>query len=228
MIGKKILLIIILTTISLNNYAQRIFHDDYFMVSVDDTKMYRQSNDTLYLFKCSPDFKPFFNIRPSSHFKILSHQLISGYSILKLERLDTIQLTTDPYPLTRYQVLAFNTITADTTGQLTLFKGLTKKQLDEVNIPNLTGKFFSTLISRTYKKKLEVLKSVVTKQDAATIIATLKSNKYNNLVNNYKSTNINDMYNSIINAELLYHACIDNGYNPINASNKIGAILKEK
>jgi len=228
MIGKIFLSVILLTLSELNLHAQQILKDDYYMVSVDDTKMYKQSNDTLYQYKCSPDFKPFLSLKPTSHYKILGYQVKSGYTILKLEQLDTIPLTSDPYPLTRYYVLAFNKITADTTGQLMLFRGLTKAELDKIEVPDLKDKFFSTLISGSYKKRLANLKSVNSKQDAATIIATLQSDKYNSIIMRYKSTDIHDMYNSIINAELLYHSCVDNGYNPINAHNKIGVILKEK
>jgi glycosyltransferase involved in cell wall biosynthesis len=228
MIGKNILGVLILTLISLSVSAQRILNDAYYMVSVDDTKMYRQSNDTLYQYKCSSEFNPFFSIKPVSHYKILSCKLLSVYSILKLEKLDTLQLTTDPYPLTRYQVLVFNKNKDETIGQLMLFRGLTKDALNNVTIPDLSNKFFSTLISSAYKKKLIDLKPVASKQDVDVIIASLKSDKYKEMINRYKMTDLSDMYNSIINSELLYHACVDNGYNPINASNRIGALLKEK
>ncbi len=227
MTGKNALIVFLLTFISLDVCAQQILKDDYYMVSVDDTKLFRQSNDTIYLYKCSPDFIQLPHLKASDHYKILNINTTSNFSILKLEKLDSIQLTTDPYPLKRYCVLILKDINYKTSGQLMLYRGLSREDLNKVKIPDLSNKFFSTLISESYKKELIKLKPILVKQDVDVIIQDLKSEKYKSLIERYKATELNDMYNFFINSEMLYLACKDNGYNPINASHKIGALLKK-
>lgn len=152
--------------------------------------------------------------------------MVSNFSVLKLEKLDTISMATDPYPLKRYYMLVFKNVNEKTAGQLMLYYGLLKEDLNKVPIPDLSTKFFSTLVSETYKRDLLKLKSILTKQDVDVILKDLKSEKYKKLIEQYKATDTHDMYNFFINSELLYLACVDNGYNPINASRKIGAFLK--
>ena len=65
-------------------------------------------------------------------------------------------------------------------------------------------------------------------QDVDVILKDLKSEKYKKIIEQYKVTDFHDMYNFYINSELLYLACKDNGYNPIDASHKIGALFKKK
>ena len=228
MIGRYILTAFFLTFISLNVCAQRIFKADYYAVSTDDTHLFRQSNDTLYLYKSSPNFVQLPRLKASDHYKIHNVKTLFNFSILKLEKLDTIQLTTDPYPLKRYFVLVLKNINDNTAGQLMLYSRLLKEELNKVVIPDLSAKFFSTLVSEKYKKELMGLKPIVTKQDVDVILNDMKSDKYKTVIEQYKATNTNDMYNFLISSEMLYLSCINNGYNPINAGAKVTALLKQK
>ncbi|GAA4311020.1 hypothetical protein GCM10023149_05890 [Mucilaginibacter gynuensis] len=219
-------LIILLSACKSSTPIATVLKTDYYMVAVDDTKMFRQSKDTLLLYKVSPDYKTNFKQSPG-HYKILNTEQRNSYAILKLEALDSIPLTTDPHPAKRYSVLIFKDINDKTAGQLWLPKGISKEQLDNIKVPDdLSNKFFGTLVTNEQLAALAKLKPVQTRKDAEAIIDPLKKNKYKTLIDQYEATKLNDMYGAAVRAELTYRASVDNGFNPIGASHKIDSLLK--
>ncbi len=224
----KILLILLLLPLLACSQRQKVLPQDYnFLVTDGTVKKLYQSNDTLYEKKCYTD-RPC-QARPSFHYKILSSNKTGEFLILKLERLDTIPLTTNPYPATRYQVLALKTSDDKELGYLPLTLGLTKQQLDtlQTDVSSLKEKFFFTFFSDSYLKELSNLKKVTTKYEADQIIEIAKSDYFKTLVDRYSKTATRDMYASGLSAEILNRACIKKGYSPIGAGRAINTLMKQ-
>lgn len=224
----KILLLLLLLPFLACSQTEKVLQQDYsFLVTDGGVTKLHQSNDTLYEKKCYID-RPC-QARPSSHYKILSSNKTGEFLILKLERLDTISLTTDPYPATRYQVVALKTSGDKELGYLPLSLGLTKHQLDtlKTDISSLEEKFFFTFFSDTYLKELSNLKKVNTKNEADEIIEIAKSDRFKTLVERYSKTETRDLYASGLSAEILNRACIEKGYSPIGAGRAINMLMKQ-
>ena len=82
-----------------------ILIEDYSFILPDGeiTKL-RQSNDTLYEYKCYLDRPCHFN--PETHYKIISSSKTGDFTILKLEWLDTIPLKDQLCPGKRFSIMA--------------------------------------------------------------------------------------------------------------------------
>ena len=225
---RKTLIILLLLPFIGCSQGQRFLLQDYSFLATDGeiTKLH-QSNDTLYELKCYID-RPC-QPRPARHYKILSSNKSGEFVILKLERLDTISLTMDPYPATRYSVLALKTTDNKELGYLPLTLGLTRRQLDTVkpDIQLLKDKFFFTFFSDTYLKELSALKKITTKDDVMEIIEATKSANYKTVVEMYSKTETHDMYASGLTTEILNRACIEKGYNPIGAGRTINNLMRK-
>ena len=224
----KTLLILLLLPFLSCSQGQKVLPQDYsFLVTDGEVTKLHQSNDTLYELKCYID-RPC-QPGPASRYKILSSNNTGEFVILKLERLDTIPLTTNPYPATRYQVLALKTTDNKELGYLPLTLGLTSQQLDTIktDVSSLKDKFFFTFFSDTYLKELSALKKVTTKDEANEIIEIVKSDHFKALVEKYFKTETRDMYASGLSAEILNRACIKKGYSPIGAGRAINTLMRQ-
>jgi hypothetical protein len=223
----KTLLIILLLPFLGNCQGKKILSQDYsFLLPDGGVKKLHQSHDTLYELKCYIDGSC--QLRPASHYKILSSDQSGAFFILKLESLDTVPLTTNPYPATRYQLLALKTAGNKELGYLPITSGLTRQQLDTVktDVSSLKDKFFFTFFSGSYLKELSALKTVTTREEANEIIETAKSDHFKTLVEQYAKTKTQDMYGSGLSAELLNRACIEKGYNPFGAGVVINKLMR--
>jgi hypothetical protein len=222
-----IILLFILPQISFSQVPKILQKDYSFLVTDGEVIKLHQSNDTLYELKCYIN-KPC-EPRPKDHYKIISSKSLEGFIILKLESLDTIYLTTDPYPDTRYQLLAIKVYDSSKLGYLTLSNGLTRKQLDTTttNISLLKDKFFFTYFSDGYLKELSTLKKITTKDEVKEIMETAQKEDFKILAEKYKKTNINDMYAAGFTAEILNLACIAMGFNPIGAGREINKLMRQ-
>lgn len=226
---KKVLILFLFFPIFEFTEGQNILTQDYSFLGTDgEVSKIRQSNDTLYYFHCYID-RPC-QPNPESHSKILGYNTSGDFTIFKLEGLDSIPLTTDPYPETRYSLLALKTINSKQLGVLPLKSGLTRQQIDTIktDIESLKDKFFFTYFSNSYLMELSTLKKVTTMEDAEAIIDFVKSGKFTHLVERYSKTKIFDLYGSGFSAELLNRACIEKGYNPIGAGRSINNLMREK
>lgn len=223
----KTLIILLLLPFLGCSQAQKLLLQDYsFLVTDGEVTKLHQSNDTLYELHCYID-RPC-QERPEKHYKIISSTAAEEFTILKLEQLDTIPLTTKPYRTTRYSVLALRKIDNKQLGYLPLVLGLTRQQLDTVqtNIQSLKEKFFFTFFSDTFLKELAGLKKITTKEDAQQIIETFKSDKFKLLVDSYSKTETSDIYASGLSAEILNCVCIEKQYSPIGAGLAIDSLMK--
>lgn len=203
----------------------KLLTEDYNFLATDgEINKLHQSNDTLYELHCYID-QPCQPV-PETHSRIISSQQIKDFTILKIEQLDTIPLTTVPYPATRYSVGVFKNIDNKQLGYLSLISGLTKQQIDTFRIDTnlLNDMFFFTSYSDSYLKELSALKKVTTKSQVLEIMDVIKSNQFKLLVDKYRKTKTGDMYGSGFSAEILNRACIEKGYNPIGAGRIINKL----
>jgi hypothetical protein len=223
---QKTLLILLLPLFVSCSQRQKLLLQDYsFLLTDGEITKLHQSNDTLYERKCYIDQTC--RDKPAAHYKILSSNKTGDFFILKVEKLDTIPLTTNPYPVTRYSVLVLKTIDNKELGYLKIPGGLTRQQLDiiGIDIPSLKSKFSFTFFSDTYLKELSALKTVTTKNDANKILETAKSDNFKTLIEKYEKTEVSDLYASGLSAELINRACIEQGFNPIGAGQAINSLL---
>jgi hypothetical protein len=223
---KTLILLLLIPVIGFSQPGKVLTQDYIFLTTNGPIIKLHQRNDTLYELKCFIDGRCL--PRQSKHYKIISSDKKGDFIMLKVERLDTIHMTTDPYPLTRYAVLALKGIGSRQLGYLPIETGLIEKQLDtiETNVQLLDGKFFFTFFSQTYIKELSILKKVTTKEEANEILEAAKSDKFKPLADRYAKTKTGDLYNSGFIAELLNRACIEKGYSPIGAAMSINLLLK--
>src|SRR5687768_10783499 len=102
---RKILLIALFLPFIGCSQEEKLLSEDYsFLVTDGEVSKLHLSNDTLYELQCYID-RPCHAI-PDTHYKILSSHKRGEFVVLKLERLDSIPLTPEPYPAARYSILA--------------------------------------------------------------------------------------------------------------------------
>lgn len=205
-----------------------MLQDYNFLVSDGEIGKLHQSNDTLYELHCYI-YQPCQN-RPEAHYKILSSHELKNFTIFKLERLDTIPLTINSYPPTRYSIVVIKDINNKKLEYLHLISGLTKQQIDTFRneINSLNEKFYFTYYSDSYLKELSTMKKVTTKNEVLEIVGDFKSEKYKLLAEKYYKTEIGDMYGSGFSAEILNRACIEKGFDPIGAGRIINRLMREQ
>lgn len=216
--------LIVLTFFPSLSFSQNPFRllDEYNFLQREGKifKLY-QSQDTLYEVRksiYSPDFTD-----PRKHYKIHGFLEIPNYHLLKLESLDTIPLTTDPYPLNRYLVIAIKDMDEKQLGYLPIAGSLSRSQLDSFSISrdSLTQKFFYTHYSNKYMKTFTSLKEITSEKEANKVVKLMKSKRYKEIINSWKATKAGDIWGTGLTAEILNKACLKAGYNPILADQKI-------
>ena len=225
----RLLLFIALFLVFTCARGQRILTQDYNFIGrgMRVSKLH-QSNDTIYQFSCNAYAKQFYRVKPDAHYKIISSSKQAEFYILKLEQLDTVSLTTEPYPKTRYSLLILKNGNSKEVGSLPRLLGSTRSQIDtsKVNLTALRNNFYFTYFSDTYMKSLASLKTIATKHDAEVIFETIKDGTFKELIDKYQQTQPGDLYASGLISELINRACINNGYNPLGAQQKINDLLK--
>ncbi len=221
-----------LLLISLIGCAKGQFNlkQDYKFIGIDgEVRKLHKRNDTIYLYKCFIDRPCIENSR--EHYKIVSSITDNEITVFKLEKLDSLQMTNDPYPETRYSLLILKNISNKELGVLQQNFGLTKNQIDTLHIVDaklFKDKFFFTFFSDVYYNELFALKKIITKTDAEEVVEEIKNPKYKHLIDTYTKTKVYDMYASGITAELLNKACIEKGFSPIGAGIMINKLMKDE
>jgi len=219
--------LIVLTFIPSLGFCQNPFRllDEYNFLQREGKifKLY-QSQDTLYEVRKSVYSLDF--TAPRKHYKIHGFIEIPNYHLLKLERLDTIPLTTDPYPKTRFLVIAIKDINDKQLGYLPVAGSLTRSQLDSFSISrdSLTQKFSYTYYSNKYMKSFSSIKDITSEKDANKIVKLMKPKRYKKIINAWQATKTGDIWGTGLTAEILNKACLKAGYNPILADQKISAL----
>lgn len=231
---KRLYLIILLFILLPFLKAQNFIKEPYYIIGPDEMYKLVQSNDTLYVM-------PTFNMKNLSlkkgnyqdHYKIWGVQSYKDKGfVLKLEKLDSIQLTDNPYPEERFKIWVYGKPSGKELPLEREYPQLTRKQMEEFPIQDslFSNEYALTYFSENYMKELSKRKNVRTQKDADAIDQEMERNKseYIKIIENYKSSKmIRDMYNSGLIATLTNKACLDLGYNPIGA-NRILRILRSK
>ena len=151
--------------------------------------------------------------------------------IMKVESLDSIPLTTEPYPDDRFRIFVYK---KNGNKELTIINNishLTKQKMTDYNTDTIQSKtsIGMKLYSLTYMKELLTLKKVVTKKDVDKINEELNDPKYLTFLEDYKKEiKLFDPYASILTANLINTACLNLGYNPIGASFSMNIINSNK
>jgi hypothetical protein len=222
----KLLLFCALLPVVNHAMGQRILVQDYNFIGRGQlAAKLHQSHDTLYYLQCFPGLtgKQGCITKPQAHYKIISSSKIAEFQIVKLEQLDTLSLTSNPYPETRFSLLILAAINDKGIGWLPRRQGSTKSQIDtaRINLKTLRNNFYFTYFSDAYLGKLMLLKKIATKQDADNIMLALKDavgrKEIKELVEKYEKTQPIDYYGSGMTSELITRFCIEKGYSPVNA-----------
>ncbi|MCW2464039.1 hypothetical protein [Elizabethkingia anophelis] len=231
---KRLYLIILLFILLPFLKAQNFIKEPYYIIGPDEMYKLVQSNDTLFvMLTLSIKDIPLKKRNYQDHYKIWGVQSYKDKGfVLKLEKLDSIQLTNNPYPEERFNIWVYGKPGEKELPLEREYPQLTRKQMEEFPIQDslFSNEYALTYFSESYMKELSKRKNVRTQKDADAIDQEMERNKseYIKIIENYKSSKmIRDMYNSGLIATLTNKACLDLGYNPIGA-NRILRILRSK
>ncbi len=224
--------IFVLLIISLSTFLHsQIFKEPYYYVGSDEMHVYKQSNDTLYksnTFSLQP-----INIKKyNAHYKIWDIiEKTQNLIAVKLESLDSIPLTTDPYPEDRFKLLLYKKISEKELLLIRDINHLKREEMTAYNIDTIqtNNSYGMTLFSLSYMKQLSMLKKVKSKNDADAINNELNDSKYIRFAESYvKYNRLSDPYTSILLASLINTVCINLRYSPIGASFSINIFNSDK
>lgn len=198
----------------------QIFKQPYYFVGQDEMHVFRQSNDTLYA-STTFSLEPFNIEKYKKHYKICSiNENQSDLLIVKLESLDSIPLTTDPYPEDRFKISVYQRKNEKEIILIKDIEHLTKEGMAHYHIDTIKSNDNSgmNLYSLSYMKELLNLKKVKSKKDTDKINQELNHPKYLEFAEKYiRQNKLFDPYASILNANLINSACLNLGYSPIGA-----------
>ncbi|SEL75699.1 hypothetical protein [Parapedobacter koreensis] len=196
-----------------------------FIISDGEVAKISQRNDTLYqwhgnIIAIDPELLIAIDDEPKNRYRIIATTDADNLTLLKLEHLDSIPLTTDPFPANRFLILAIKHISDDKIGYLPIQGNLTKEELGHYEFPieSLGDKFFLTYFSEPYWHGLAKQRKITTKEEAQQVLDYLNSEEVKKLVQIYRETDVPDMYGSGLFAELINIACIKFGFSPIGAN----------
>jgi hypothetical protein len=220
----------ILLFFSLVTYGQgqnAIIQDYSFLATDGEVSKLHKSNDTLYTLKCYIN-KPC-QPKPKAHYKILSSVHSGEYLVLKLEKLDTIPLTSYPFPETRHQVWVMKMHGNKELSLWSLAFGLTRQEVDRFQpaIDSIRYRFAFTYFSDSYLEELSHWKTVATKSEALELREFMQSERFKPLADLYSKSLTGDMYGAGFSAEILSRACIEKGFNPVGAGRAIKALMRQ-
>ena len=226
---KNILSFLLLGLFSLIN--SQIFNEPYYFIGPDEMHVYKQSHDTLYV---STTFSlELFNTKKyKSHYKIWEAiDKPTDFIAMKLESLDSIPLTTNPFPEDRFKISIYKRENEKEMRLVNEITHLTKEEMANYNIKVIQFKnnFGMSIYSASRMKELLKLKKVVNKKDVNKIDNELNKSKYLKLAEDYKKQNqLLDPYASILTATLVNTACLNLGYSPIGARFSMNIINSNK
>ena len=219
-IYSKIIFLAAFVMISPSLISQTFINQPHYFVGVDEMHIYKQSNDTLFHLTS-------FSVNPDSlkeykrHYKIWAIDLLGeNFYALKLERLDTIQMTTEPYPEDRYYIFIYKT-NNEGIDFLEQISGLTQSDLQNAQLikSDYTNNFAFRYYSLHRMYELLKLKRVKTIDDVNRLGKELDDPSYITIVQEYeKARKMPDTYASGLMATIFNSACLKLGYSPVGAS----------
>ncbi len=223
-IMKKILLITLISLISNSILSQNLLDEKYYFVNGTELFGIKKSNDTIFEFKCNPDFSC--SDRYRKKFKILKSKVIGQKEILAIERIDSIPLTSNPIPADRYKIIGFENIGK---GKLKIINEAKTYTLDSLSaipfeIEFLKNKFGFTYFTESFLTELET-DYKVSAELAEQIMSNFKN--YAERLELYKNTKTGDIYGSGITAEIISTEMIKLNLSPLQARNRIEEALRK-
>ncbi|WP_293944756.1 MULTISPECIES: hypothetical protein [unclassified Sphingobacterium] len=162
--------------------------------------------------------------------RIIRERVQGDSWLVMTESLDSIPMTTAPFPTNRFSI--------------TVFRGITKNQIEMAHVTSRIERhvadsimdkgvvtdnwFFYTCFSDDRWRELASLPQIKTKDDAQKVISILKGEKVKIWVKAYENNPVKEMYGSGIFAEIINRICIQLQYSPIFASKALQAFEQEK
>jgi hypothetical protein len=222
----RILLIFLFAPFGGNTQIKKLLLEDYSFPSSDGSigKM-RQSNDTLYVLSYNGD-RPAYQ-KPASRYKIIAEMHLSDFSVWKLEQLDSVVLSKDPFPDARFSVLALKNFNNKKLTYTPLAFELTRTQVDsfDIDVKSMNSPFYFTFFSDTYVTELGLLKTLSVIKDAELIkdkaIQLIKSEFEKNAENPMFKK-----YGFALGDEFLNRIYIQSGFNPFGAGKRMEKLLR--
>lgn len=204
--------------------AQEILKSKHYFINGEKVFSIQKSNDTLYMFKCTSNFDCAKKAR--DHYKILRSKQEGNRYLLEVEKLDSLQLTTNPIPDERFKLIGFEKISENTIKMISEAQSFTKDSIAKTpfEMKYLDNKFGFTYYTENYLKSLRT-DYTINREFAKEIIESCKRNT--EIITQYKNTNTGDWYNIGISAELLALEMIKRNLSPIRAKQKMEKALKE-
>jgi hypothetical protein len=223
---KKLLLILILINLRLSLYAQQAIEENYYFITEVGFLMLKQSGDTLYSYKCQKDFSC--HDFGAKHYKILATENIGDYVVLKMESLDSMSMTTNPFPEDRFSIVIIKFISDKSLIFIQEANRYTHSQLDTIQISqsNLDQKFGYTYYTKNHLYELSKRKKISSKSEIEELLKLFETYEYQAIIEKYRNTKTGDMYGRGLMYELFYKAAIDNGYNPIDAVEIVNKLMR--
>lgn len=209
--------------------AQKLFNEPFYSMGSDDMEYFYQSNDTLFVYKCGRIIsqKPTSNLL--SHYKIWKIiEKPNNYFVVKIEKLDSLIMTNNPYPDNRFSIHIFKKNSSKELSDERAIIQLTKNEIDNYPIQDslFNNSFGSTYFSQTYMREVSKFKKIETEEDAKKIIKEMDSKETQEIMKNYENSNMS-LYNSNFMDTLVSKFCVKLGYNPIKATVILGVLVSK-
>ena len=221
---KKSLLITLILLISNSVISQNLLNEKYYFVNGTELFGIKKSNDTIFEFKCNPNFNC--SDRYRKKFKILKNKIIENKQILAIERIDSIPLSTNPIPADRYKIIGFEKIQKGKLKFINEAKTYTLDSLSAIpfEIEFLKDKFGFTYYTESFLTELETDYNISAEQ-AERVMSNFKN--YTERLKLYEKTKTGDIYRSGIMAELIAAEMIKLNLSPLQARNRIEKALQK-
>jgi len=213
----------ILSLISTQLVNAQVLVDKLYFVNGLELFGLKQSNDTLYEFKCNASFQCQERIR--KHYKIIESKDTLNWRLVKIERLDSIPLTTKPIREDRFKLWGFQRIDE---GVFRVVTQRTRFTLDSIQLTPINSLLSKEKFGFTYYTE-DFLTSLNTDYeiDSLTVDEIVSGFKnYEDLIQLYKNTDVVDFYGSGIAAELTAKELIKRGWSPLYGVERINVAMK--
>ena len=204
------------------SFSQQL-KDKYYFVNGRELFGIRQSNDTLYQLKCAANFQCLDGAR--KHYRVIESLDTLNWKLVKLERLDSIPLTTEPIRKDRFKLWGFQQIEE---GVIRIVAEQTRFTIDSIQSTPINSLLANDKFGFTYYTE-KYLTSLRTEYEVDSITAmeiVTEFKNYGDLLHLYKNTDVVDFYGSGLTAELTAKELIKRGWSPLFGVHRINEALK--
>ena len=127
--------------------AQEILKSKHYFINGEKVFSIQKSNDTLYTFNCNSNFDC--SKKARDHYKILKSKQEGNRYLLEVEKLDSLQLTTNPFPDDRFRLIGFEKTSENEIKMINEARSFTKDSITKIPFEHnyLDNKFVFTFVS---------------------------------------------------------------------------------